>query len=248
MKRILAGSLFLVLVASFFSASVATVPPAFAATSWSSGVPISNVGEDAFNQKVAVNAAGKIVVVWRANVSGTYTIQASTSDDQGASWSSPVTLSTVGVRSFSADIAVDSSGNFGVVWEEDSTTDVIKFSSSSDGLTWTPGPDVSDTTDAQSPQIVVDGSDYFTVVYQQATTPTTVKAATGDVAGVPASWSTRTVSNPVNAASAPKIAADGSAIGVVMVVWGRKMTRPTKRFGKRQALMAPGRAQPVSTP
>ena len=114
---------------------------------------------------------------------------------------------------------MDSSGNFGVVWEEDSTTDVIKFSSSSDGLTWTPGPDVSDTTDAQSPQIVVDGSDYFTVVYQQATTPTTVKAATGDVAGVPAFWSTRTVSNPVNAASAPKIAADGSAIGVVMVVW-----------------------------
>ena len=233
MKRILAGSLFLVLVASFFSASVATVPPAFAATSWSSGVAISNVGEDAYDLKVAVNAAGKIVVVWRANVSGTYTIQASTSDDQGASWSSPVALSTV--RGLSPDIAVDSSGNFGVVWEEDSTTDVIKFSSSSDGVTWTAGPDVSSAVDAQSPQIVVDGSDYFTVVYQQATTPTTVKAATGNVAGVPASWSTTTVSNPVNDASAPKIAADGSAIGVVMVVWLEEGTTNKKIWKEASA-------------
>ena len=213
--------------------AIAQTTPAFAATSWSSGVAISNVGEFATAPKVAVSAAGKIVVVWRATVSGTLTIQASTSDDQGASWSSPVALSTV--RGYRADIAVDSSGNFGVVWQEDSTTDVIKFSSSSDGLTWTAGPDVSSAVDAQSPQIVVDGSDYFTVVYQQANIPTTVKAATGNVAGVPASWSQTTLSNPVNDASAPKIAADGSAIGVVMVVWLEEGTTNKKIWKEASA-------------
>jgi len=88
---------------------------------------------------MAIDSGGNINVVWMDNSPGNYAIFFSHSTDGGASFSAAQNLSGSVSGSRSPQIAVDSSGNINVVWEEgtqpgsQTAPSAVFFSASTDG-------------------------------------------------------------------------------------------------------------------
>lgn len=117
----------------------------------------------------------ELYVVWADNAAGAYDIQATMSADAGDSWSTPFRLdSDIAGNSYSgaADVALGSSGDVFVAWEDarDVGNDVYVAHSPDGGLTYDEDVrvDVGDPdgqSNAFDPQICVGGSGYAYVVW-----------------------------------------------------------------------------------
>ncbi len=66
--------------------------------------------------QVKVDGNGNIVTIWEENIGGNLSIQSSTKAKTDSDWSTPVTISTPSVQSYSPMIAMDSAGNVIALW------------------------------------------------------------------------------------------------------------------------------------
>lgn len=117
---------------------------------------------------VAADSTGNVFVVWE-NDSGVLGVFVSRSTDGGATFSSPMTLSTNTGGSVSPQIAVDVNGNVNVVWEDDSgASSDISFSRSSDhGATFSAPKSLSlNVGNSTSAQLAVDLNGNVTVAWE----------------------------------------------------------------------------------
>jgi hypothetical protein len=189
---------------------------------WSTPVDLSAAGASAFNPQVAVDGSGNLTAVWRRADQGFATIQAATSTDGGATWSTPVDLSAANQNAFNPQVAVDGSGNLTAVWSQDVGSDgIIQASRSTDGgVTWSTPVNLSAAgQNASDPQLTVDGSANVTAVWARdnGSNPI-IQASTSTNGGV--TWST-----PVNVSAGgqdafyPQVTVDGS--GNLTAVWYR---------------------------
>ncbi|MBU1589360.1 MAG: glycoside hydrolase [Actinobacteria bacterium] len=141
------------------------VPAEAVPQSWSAPVDVSTAN-DSDAPRVVIAPDGSITSVWVETGGGAATIMASTSADDGATWSAPAAISASNLNIRLPEIAVDSVGVRTVVWAgENGGSTVIEGSSSSDGLTWS-APAIISGTDATAPQISIDASDVRYVVWQ----------------------------------------------------------------------------------
>ena len=118
----------------------------------------SNPGASGLSQ-IAVDSKGSINIVWLDNTPGYYAVFFSRSTDGGATFSTPQNLSNDPAGSSSPQIAVDSSGNINVVWQDNTPGNYqIFFSRSSDGgATFSAPMNISnDPRGAGSPYMAVD--------------------------------------------------------------------------------------------
>src|SRR2546425_1272466 len=90
----------------------------------------SNPGTSYLSQ-IAVDSTGSINIVWLDNTPGNYDVFFSRSSDGGATFSTPIALSTR--PSGGPQVAVDSAGNINVAWRDGYNNFDVAFSRSSDG-------------------------------------------------------------------------------------------------------------------
>jgi len=79
--------------------------------SWTSGVSFSPV--------IAVDSSDNLHLVWDDDTPGNFEIYYKKSTDGGATWTANKRLTWTSSYSWNPSVAVDSSGNVHVVWEDD---------------------------------------------------------------------------------------------------------------------------------
>jgi hypothetical protein len=93
-----------------------TAPPAGAVPTWLSPVNLSAGGQNAEHPKVAVDARGDAIAIWR-RFNGTNWIVQAAVRPAGGQWQAPIDLSADGQNSERPEIAVDSRDDAVAVWE-----------------------------------------------------------------------------------------------------------------------------------
>src|SRR2546422_824408 len=168
---------------------------------------ISNDPRGAGNPYMAVDSGGNINVAWVSSPTVLPNIISfSRSSDGGATFSTPITLSTM--PSGDAQIAIDSSGNINVVW----TFSDIFFSRSSDGgATFSTPQNLSNDLRAWAPQIATDSSGNINVIWTD-NTPGNYDIFFSRSSDGRATFSApENLSNDARASGSPQIATDSSA-------------------------------------
>jgi hypothetical protein len=80
---------------------------------------VSNNAGDSYEPEIAVDSSGNINFVWEDDTAGNGEVYFSRSQDGGSTWSAVINLSSTTADSDNPCIAIDSSGNINIVWEDD---------------------------------------------------------------------------------------------------------------------------------
>jgi PKD domain len=92
---------------------------------FSTAVPLSTTGQNAFDPEVAVNAAGAATVVWKRSDGLNYIAQAATRMGPPDSYSVPIDLSATGQDVVSPEVSMDGEGDATAVWRRSNGTNDI---------------------------------------------------------------------------------------------------------------------------
>ncbi|HEX3737348.1 MAG TPA: PKD domain-containing protein [Solirubrobacterales bacterium] len=187
--------------------------------SWSAAVNLSAPGEDAEDPRLAVDAAGDAVAVWR-RYDGTDDIVEAASRPPGGSWGVPVDLSAGGENADSPSVAVDPAGDAVAVWRRyDGTDEIIQASTRTAGGVWQAPVDLSESGEnAYRPQIAVDGAGDAVAVWDRSDGVHTIVQAASRPAG--GSWGPSVdLSAAGESAVEAQVAVDPA--GDAVVVWQR---------------------------
>jgi len=188
-------------------------------STWSAIIQLSDSTGDSDEPCIALDSSGNISVAWEEGAPPEE-IFFRHSQDNGASWSAAVNISNTSGDSDDPKIAVDSSGNINVVWQDDdSGNNDTHFTRSEDnGATWSQVKNVSDSTDdSHDPDIAVDNSGNINVVWEEYT-PTDSEVYYSRSTDNGASWSQiKNISNNAADSWDPDIAVDSA--GNINVVW-----------------------------
>lgn len=190
---------------------------------WSSPLNLSPADGPSYLQQVAVDAAGRAIVVWQID-NGTNRIIQSRHQTSGGAWSvAAADLSPAGFNSFDPQVAVDAAGNTTVVWYLDNISNTaVQTSNRPFNGTWSSPLDLSPGGQvAFAPQVDVNavgsavalwaGSDGSNFLVQSSRRP------------VGGTWSTAVeVSAPdPNVAGNPQVSLD--AFGDATAAWVRSV-------------------------
>ena len=195
--------------------------------SWSTtAVDLSDNAEDAVQTQLAASADGQdVVATWSRESSGTYVVQASMSDDAGATWSTPTDLSDGVTEALDAQLgsAVDASVVHAVWKAHDGSNYVIRVRTSTDkGASWSATQTISATgQNAKQPRIATsdDGSTAVVVWPRFDGSYDVIQAATTEDSG--STWSSvNDVSESGQNAYEPRVWSTGSGDSL-QAVWGR---------------------------
>ena len=200
---------------------------------WSKPTGISSPKGDAQEPRVAINAAGKAVVVW-AQVGRKYFVVKSASRSPGGTWSAPSTLSANAREQASTEpqVAIDSSGEAIAIWKGSGNEGVIQSASRPPGGAWSRPVDISKRkSGAGPPKLAIDPGGEAVAVWF-AGHDDTVQGAERPPGGT---WSKPTIlSRRRHEAGFPRLAVntDGEAV----VVWS---DQKGKSFGAIQSVSRP---------
>lgn len=196
---------------------------------WSAPTDISLAGdyEDVYEPQVAIGPYGAALAVWTSTTAvpdqvRVYAIKVATKRVNGP-WTAPTTIiSTTAGGLGSPRIAVDVFGNALAVWQSAlNGRGVIQAAAQHIGRAWsTPAAISPQTSDAAFPQLAVSPLGQAVAVWQvfeQPGNPTTVQAATRNLAGL---WSAAVnISTPTPQTWNPHVAID--AVGRAVAVWNQ---------------------------
>ena len=124
--------------------------------------------------QLAVDSTGNVSVVWEDDMSGISDVSFAHSSDSGATFSVPISLSNNVGNSVSPQIALDSTGNIDVTWNNDSPGSFnIFFSRSADkGTTFSAPKNVSSSFgQAGNPQVATDSAGNINLVWSDNLPP-----------------------------------------------------------------------------
>jgi PKD domain len=146
-----------------------------AGSSFSAPVDLSQVGGNATQPRVAVDAAGNAVVVWSRFDGANNVIQAAFRP-VGGGFSAPVDLSLPGKSAFAPQIAMNAAGEAVAVWERSNGTNVIvQGSIRPAGGSFSAPADLSQAGgDADEPQVAIDGAGDAVAVWQRSNGTNTI--------------------------------------------------------------------------
>ncbi|MER3390502.1 MAG: cell wall-binding repeat-containing protein [Microcella sp.] len=183
---------------------------------WSSPVTLSQAGGNVYVPQVDTNGT-TIVATWaREDTEGDLRIQTAYSTTDGASWSTPVTLSDAGNNS--DDPQVLSFGSITVlIWDEpDGSNTIIRAAHSTDGgQTWQAPSSLSASgAGAIDPQLATDGTTVTATWLRRDDGVNRVQTATSIDNG--ATWSSPDTISPAGLfAGRPQLATNGTTVTVV---------------------------------
>ena len=196
---------------------------------WTTKRLTSNAGSSE-NPEVAVWGAN-VYVAWDDDSTGNHEIYFKKSADGGTTWASTKRLTNNETSSFAPTVAV-SGPNVYVVWYDHSTSvDEIYFLKSTDGgATWPAPRKLADSpTSAQYPAIAVSGSNVF-VVWSGFTSGNQEILFRKSTDGGATWLAIKRISISAGLSNFPRVAVDGSTVGVV---WQDKTPGETDIYFRR---------------
>jgi len=141
---------------------------------WSSPVNITSESYNQLDPKIAIDSSNNLHIVWGgpSSESPNYSqIRYAKSTDGGNTWSSPVNITTESYSHYEPIIAIDSSNNLHIVWEE-LTSEYpnhyqIRYAKSTDGgNTWSSPVNITnESLDQYDPIIAIDSSNNLHIVW-----------------------------------------------------------------------------------
>jgi len=190
------------------------MPAAAAVGEWGSPVTVSVSGADAYNPQLVTDGT-TITATWVRIDGGVYRVQAASSTDDGATWSTPVTLSDPGESASRPQLATDGT-TITAIWERyiGSYLPIQTASSTDGGTTWSTPVTLSDAgQEAYNPQLVTDGTTITATwsridgIYFRIQTASSTDGGT--------TWSAPvTLSDAGQSAERPQLVTDGTTITI----------------------------------
>lgn len=143
---------------------------------WAPAINLSNTPERSRLPAISVDSAGNIYVVWMEDPYDNYEeeIYFSRSTDNGTNWTPAVNLSNNPGESRLPTIAVDSTGNIYVAWEDSSPGNPETYFTRSidNGTTWSPVVNISDTPgNSKKTAFTIDSAGHLYVAWVEGTLP-----------------------------------------------------------------------------
>lgn len=184
---------------------------------WSTPVTLSAAGETAGNPQVATDGT-TITALWNRFDGSNDRIQAASSTDGGATWSTPVTLSDAGGSAFGARAVISGTAILATWTRSDGSNYRIQAASSTDGgATWTTPVTISEPGQDAFTQQVVSAGTIITVLWKQSDGVTNrIRSALSTDGG--ATWSTpANLSAAGGDAGAPQVVSGGTTITATWV-------------------------------
>lgn len=183
---------------------------------WSAPIPISRKGQEVAEPEIAVDPAGKAVVVWQRSSRGDSIVQ-SASRSPGGRWSAPVDISAKGGRAMVSRVAVGAGGDAVAVWQRfDGRNAAVQAASLRPGRRWSAPVDLSAKgREALGPEVAVDAAGAAVAVWRRVDGFRVVVQSAARRPG--ADWSPpHDVSSPGAEAFVPQVAigAGGEAVAV----------------------------------
>ncbi len=197
--------------------------------------------------RIALDFSGNINVLWEEQVAPVVKILFSRSSDGGATFSVPKSLSNNLTQSSLEQMAVDSSGNINVVWQElipgQGQSDVF-FSRSKDGGATFSTKNLSNDTRSAVPQIALDSSANINVVWQDSSPGNSDIFLSRSTDGGATFSTPHNVSNNAGSSGQPQIALDSR--GNINAVW--EDTTPGPLFAANDIFFATATVPPPAPP
>ncbi|MBH0116987.1 exo-alpha-sialidase [Salinibacterium sp. NG253] len=189
---------------------------------WSAPIDVSVAGQPAQTAQVSAATDNSLTAVWRRNNGSRNVIQASSSADGGATWSTPVDVSDDARNSTTPQVTIAADNTRTAVWRRNSgSNQIIQASTSTDnGITWSVPADLSAAgQDSDTPQISAAPDNSLTALWERSDgSDGIVQVSTSNDSG--ASWSV-----PVDLSAAGGTAVQGqitvAADGSRTAVWLR---------------------------
>ena len=203
-------------------------------SSWSTAVLIENsTAGSASSPKIAADASGNAIVVWRQYDGSAFNIYSNRYDVSSGNWSTATLIENITGNAYYPQIAVDGRGNAIVVWPHFDGIRSNIWSNRYDAGSekWlTPELIETDVGAASSPQLAVDGSGNAIAVwsqYDENYISNSIWSNRYDAGG--GSWSTAVLLESYTGnAYNPQIAMDSS--GNAIAVWGQYSSIYSNRY------------------
>jgi hypothetical protein len=139
---------------------------------WTAGKRLSWTADESEDPAIGLDPSGFVHVVWSDETPGNSEVYHKGSTDGGTSWTAGKRLTWNSGSSNGQVIAVSSSGNLGVVWQDNTPGNFEIYSKNSldGGTTWTSNKRITwDSGNSFNPVMAVDSSDYLHVVFMDDT-------------------------------------------------------------------------------
>lgn len=190
-----------------------------ATITWQPASTVSATGQNAGSPQVAIDQSGNMVSIWSQYDGSNYVIQGATFN--GTVWSSPVPISSAGQNADLPQLSINASGKAVAVWSRFDGADTRVQSAITQTPTnaWSSPVDLSLAgSDAQNPQVGVDGNGNGVAIWTQGSPGGTTLITGAVLTGV--AWGTPTsLSLAGESANMPKVAMNPS--GQAIAVWRR---------------------------
>ncbi len=157
---------------------------------WYDAVPISEAEENANYAQIAMDSSGHAVSVWVRSDGANDRIQASYTSDYGSTWSTPDTISVVGVDADVPIVTLNDLGHSIIIWTLYSGNNETQVAYSSDyGQNWSSGVTISTAgLEADRPDIAMDSSGNAIAIWE-ADSATTYRINVSYSSNHGATWS-----------------------------------------------------------
>ena len=167
--RVLRRFVSLAAVVVIAAIAVVGVPSAaVAAPPWTPPVDVSAAGGGASTPQIVVTGPNALSAIWSRNNGTNNIVQSSLSTDNGATWSTPVDVSTTGGSAVAPQVVVTGTNALSAIWyRSNGTNNIVQSSLSTDnGATWSAPVNVSVAGgDAVAPQVVVTGTNALSAIW-----------------------------------------------------------------------------------
>jgi len=191
------------------------------AQQFSAPINVSNNADYSYTPQVAVDSNGVIYLAWEDDTATNSNILFSRSTDGGATFSTPLNISSAAGYSFNPRIAIGAAGDVNIAWQLQSSnsTDIMFARSTDAGLSFSAPIDLSNQSnqsfDSESPQIASDTAGNVYVVWENDSLQLGIFFTRSSDGG--ATFSTPAViSTNASGSYSPQIAAGpGGSLGVV---------------------------------
>ena len=200
---------------------------------WSAPVDVSVTGGDAFAPQLVVTGTNALSAIWYRFNGTNNIVQSSLSADSGATWSTPVDVSTTGGDAAFPQIVVTGTNALSAIWyRNNGTNNIVQSSLSADnGANWSTPVNVSTTGgNAIAPQLVVTGTNALSAIwYRSNGTNTIVQTSTLLAPVVTPPELAATGTNGASAATGIFTVAGLTLLGTVLLLTSRRRTARTAR-------------------
>jgi predicted neuraminidase len=139
---------------------------------WTTNKRLTFTSGNSWSSAIAVDASGKLHVIWQDNTPGNFEIYYKKSPDGGGNWTSQKRITFTSGDSHNPDITVDASGYLHAVWKDDTSGKYMVYyiKSKDGGATWTESKRLTWTSgNSENPAIGDDSSGNLHVVLQDNT-------------------------------------------------------------------------------